>query len=1593
MKICSTVRTAYFNQHIKMSSELLNYNEKHSRRNKFAKNKTAKKIQKIKELKKAAALNARAIELNKIKPLNPHSHEQDILSVLKSVQDATTHVSPEHRESVSEWVGHLESLAILAYHVNGAKCWTDIVVAIVGFAKMYVKDQSLICALYAMIEHTEQELETHAFDVVSVRETWASMRSHPMWKKMHSLVVGVMSMTTCQIKDITWNVAGFEIIKIEAAEKAINGFDFLDSAIQVFSWMWETGTACIAQKSLAPMLYADQEVSKFNENCDYVLAYADTACTGDVDDINEFQRKVSECITKVIALKKARTTGPTAAWLQNKYADLVALEERLIAKRKNTGLRFQPMGWLLTGPSGVGKSTLSQLTMKTSLNSMGYSFAREGIITYSMEDAYDSSYSNDVEGIYIDDVGNVKSTFATKAITDLVIRMFNNMAAQAVKAELNEKGRVFINFKCGVLTSNHEHGDFGSYTNCLSSTLRRFYSVRTHIKPEYRVKGGVSLNTNHPDLNKSDLTQDVWELDILETIPLPSVKTTEHPFAQEIVEYIDDDGEKVVCSKLSLPQYLKAVVFLSRNHKRKQVNLLARAKKFEEMPMCAECGLPTEMCTCAKPHSWEELTDAVSATVMKSMTTYLSSVFSPLILLNKMIGYSPVRKLTTKVLEKELSVILNGAVTPMLFNCVPDCLLNSVWGQRYVNVWAANQAYGQLRRYVQYVQFGFVCLSAWFLSNLYRGKTFILPGIVCVLLTVLASLLMRAYCKRIEQVKEVYFRRRDALPQSCNVKTNGSKCALAVATAVVGMAMIRMWNSKRIRDLETNSDRDSEPGWFGWLIGSKKASYESDERVKYSTTLEVRNAISRNLCWMDVERDDGSKTRCNAFFPRTSVMWLPRHVFYPGADVTKTPSRLLTVDVQRNNSPGSRFRVRISLNQCVGIGGLDMVAAYVPNAPDFADVSHILPKTISDGTCAAKMVVRGRDLILNTTSILAKSGKLSHCGFVYDGVSYNTDLARVGACMGVVISDQTSPVVLGFHIAGRERDNYGVSQTVTYSMYEQMCSDLEKCYGVTLSSKAGKIPATQYGKPLIVSTEVHPLCKLATADENTCVDILGATALRSTQKSRVVQSELSPHVAEITGVQNKWGPPKMTPNWAAYNKTLEHVVNPADPFDPDLVVMAMKDWVGPVKESLQEWIKTEEVRPLTLEESILGIDGKRFIDAIPMNTSMGFPIFQAKHKWFDEKREDGVLVSRTPHPSVLEEMERQKQCWLEGTRAYPVTAATLKDEPTPLDSEKVRVFQGGSVAFGIWLRIYFLPILRFMHHNPTLTESAVGVNAMGPEWQTLMEHAEKYATDGKMIAWDYSKYDVRMNSQMTRSVMYLFIELAKSVPGYTSEDITLMEMMVIDLTHPLIDWNGVMFMAFNMNTSGNNLTVDINGTAGSLYVRIAFFNLFRDVPIGDFRKCVSALTYGDDFIGSVVQKYRDFNFEYFKAFLAEHKMKVTLPSKDNSSSEFLDKEDVDFLKRKSNYIPEIGQTIGKLDENSIFKSLHSNVKSKNCSTAELQRSVLQGAMHEWFAHGREVYDMRLKQMEEVCKRVDLPAHDILIPFESRVEHWIEKYRC
>jgi hypothetical protein len=385
---------------------------------------------------------------------------------------------------------------------------------------------------------------------------------------------------------------------------------------------------------------------------------------------------------------------------------------------------------------------------------------------------------------------------------------------------------------------------------------------------------------------------------------------------------------------------------------------------------------------------------------------------------------------------------------------------------------------------------------------------------------------------------------------------------------------------------------------------------------------------------------------------------------------------------------------------------------------------------------------------------------------------------------------------------------------------------------------------------------------------------------------------------------------------------------------------------------------------------------------------MGHPVYGPKDRHFTDVYEDGVLVDRIPEQTIIDECDRLLSCWKRGERGYPVCSATLKDEPTKIGKKKVRVFQAAPVCMSIFIRMYFLPIARFLALHPVQSECGVGTNAFSMDWNDLMTHALKYAQDNKVIAWDYSKYDVRMSSQMTIAVLKSYIDLARR-GGYDEESLRIMEAMIADIVHPLLDWNGTLLMALNMNTSGNNITVQMNSTAGSFYVRMGFFSLFPNEE--DFRSCVAAMTYGDDFKGSVKEEFRKFNYLTYRDFLASHGMKITPPDKSETGSEFLDEQDADFLKRTSSVIEGIPVPIGRLTEASIFKSLHVNLRSKTTSKAEVAVSCMETALHEWFAYGREHYEMRLEQLTRVALAAGLCPTSAFVSYDERVAKWHEKY--
>lgn len=241
------------------------------------------------------------------------------------------------------------------------------------------------------------------------------------------------------------------------------------------------------------------------------------------------------------------------------------------------------------------------------------------------------------------------------------------------------------------------------------------------------------------------------------------------------------------------------------------------------------------------------------------------------------------------------------------------------------------------------------------------------------------------------------------------------------------------------------------------------------------------------------------------------------------------------------------------------------------------------------------------------------------------------------------------------------------------------------------------------------------------------------------------------------------------------------------------------------------------------------------------------------------------------------------------------------------------------------------------------------------------------------------------------------IIIAKMSGNYSEEDISIMEGIATDVCYPLMAYNGDLIQHYGSNPSGQNLTVYVNSVVNSLLLRSAYFDTatmsgeMEEIP--KFRDVVSVMTYGDDVKGSVHKDHQYYNHLSVAKFMEEHDMKFTMPDKESVPTMYMKDTDADFLKRKNVFSEDTGKIMGALDEESIMKSLHATLKSKALTREQQSMANIDGALREYFCHGREVYEKRREQLTEVAKRngIDHGCTMIHETYDDRLAAWKEKY--
>jgi hypothetical protein len=664
------------------------------------------------------------------------------------------------------------------------------------------------------------------------------------------------------------------------------------------------------------------------------------------------------------------------------------------------------------------------------------------------------------------------------------------------------------------------------------------------------------------------------------------------------------------------------------------------------------------------------------------------------------------------------------------------------------------------------------------------------------------------------------------------------------------------------------------------------------------------------------------------------------------------------------------------------------------------DFRHFLPLSTDLPSMAAKLVTRG--IIgseLGAVPTLFEGTKtVRHTSASFKGGYYTLPVETAeGMCMSPLISDRKGSMILGFHLGGLGRR--GGCGTVSFDQITEAIKNLSNVDGVVLSASAGNLipnmgnfPSETYGQRILEGLDIHMKSATRFLPIGAFISVFGKTSGRATPYSKVQPTVVSDAVEQVFGVPQKWGPPKMRGKGRyPYQATLEHSSVPSLPIGSVLrkAVTCMKSVTKGVKNKIPELFKCG---PLSRVATVSGLRGVKFIDAMNFNTSPGFPLSGSKRPLLvdlDPEEYPEVGQPRTFVDEIWEEFEKTKAILMKGERCYVIWKACLKDEPTKLEKDKVRVFQSAPLVMQLLIRMYFLPIIRIIQMNPIAYECAVGVNAEGLDWEEIWEYAMEKGKD-RVLAGDYSKYDVRMPAQVTLAAFDILLDIAQQCEGYTEEDLTLMRNMVHEVVYPVLAYNGDLIQLFGTNPSGQNLTVIINSIVNSLLLRSCFYTFYPDKV---FKACCSFLTYGDDVIGTVIEGLDKFTHITYAKWLSEYDMKFTMPDKESEPVHYMSEKDVDFLKRKSEFNPDLGVKVGLLSEDSIFKRLHSHLLSKELSLEEHSAENISSSLHDWFYYGREVFEDRrekLKRVAEIANVTHLcPSLDM--SYDKRVNIWRSKY--
>lgn len=1548
-------------------------------------------------------------------------------------------------------IGFLESLFFTIWLLPSTRNNTDVIMLLLLFVKGAMAPGESLTRLISEFLHAtlsgdsfsasgvgSNQYEAHSsWEGVALLNSWRSRLHNPIFTKI-SFIISFL-VTAGFVKEKCYSIGAFKVFQAEAFKEHVKCSDVVDGVLSTIVFFFEKGYQCFAERSLSPLWGSSSELNDFDDQMAFLVSHISDVRNGNLElrtgkTDNYYEDILERARDKVKMLIMEAPNATIKSIMLQKQIVLTKLYSDFNDYVASSGMREAPFCFCLLGKSSVGKSSLCPTLMAALLQVNGFECSDDFIVNVQENDKFMSRYKSKATGVVLDDMCNTRAEKAQVNPTARIIEIMNNVTTYANMAEADRKGKTFIMPKIVAITTNNSNLDAAFWSVEPVSVLRRVNCrIVVRVKPMYASYGKLDSGKvllHYPKDKQADLIKDLWLLDLEYLEPIACLNNESGAENWRWTTFVDESGRV-----LKDVDVFTAIQFLGKRtqkHFHEQRKLVETYTNFgTKIQMCKDCCKETRSCTCSVSVNARDKMEAHSGVIWPVVKWQCSQYVSSMVtrwnvflwsdLLGSIFPTDNEWYLLKKWSDAQLYMRAQRlSFSPFIWwtQLIPDDLVNKKWFRKfYFWISRKNRLYYLRNMWVASQCLGLTVVAQSSESNATAIKNCIAAFIPMGLLnfSISSALSHRRIVRELQN-------RRAATDLYTQLSSYSSTIAHVLRVGVyasfgaAAFATVRaIWREYQNRSASTphsalNPSDDCEVDQRNaainpWQQQPMPRPINIGTPASY-VAKDMAMVVAKNLVYLSYREPGLDHRWCTgAIYISSNVIMMPRHVWFLDGNLSISPRKELVFDIVRaeKNENGGWCAKNVTMyyesGARVGDSDLMIFSLYVggvrPSIIKFLPDER--PNTMYDAHC----VYRDKDGAIKETKGEFISGDASYVNKF--GTTVKIDGGRViyniptyqGMCITTLVARHNPPFILGFHLAGLTGTAYGSAVSVTKDDIKKAYALLKLTPGFADAHSSGEMPIRILGREIGFSPIISLRSPISYIYEYNA-DVYGSCSGGVKAGSKIKNSMIADVLTQKFGIEQKWGPPDFIQEgrrWKPWYDSMIHMVNPRHKVNPVLLELARKDYVNGFLPLFKLTSLTKYLRPLTLDETVNGIPGVRFIDAMNMRTSMGFPLSGVKSDYLVERdppaNADGNIIRKfDPTLGLEREMAECEARYLNGERCHPIFKACLKDEPTKKTKKKVRVFEAAPIVLQLLIRKYFLPIIRFVSMAPVTSECAVGINCFGTEWAELHEHVTSFGVD-RIVAGDYSKWDLRLPAHLVLVAFDVLIRLAHLSQNYTESDMEIMRGIATDVAYPVIAFNGTLMELHGSNPSGQNLTAHLNSICNSLLLRMGFFSLTGKTS--RFREFVHAFTYGDDLISGVDPGIEVFNHVTYAQFLREMDIEFTMPDKESDPVPYMHISDVDFLKRKSVFHTELLRYVGKLDLDSINKSLMCQRQGPKNLEATAMKSTIQSALHEVVLHGEEVYIKYAAMLQVATSDAGIFVPDLAIPYHHRIAAWFMKY--